>query len=106
MAADRPLEDKGGLNVSVSAGESGGERDGHVGEVLEYAGEPERFNRGDLQRNFKARHVQMIALGANIGSGVLISSGKVGFFLRLCFDSTVSFGFFVVYVFKRIIICR
>jgi amino acid permease len=45
--------------------------------TLEYAGEPESMHRGYLHRNFKARHVQMIALGANIGSGVLISSGKV-----------------------------
>lgn len=47
------------------------------GDVLEYAGEPDSMHRGYLHRNFKARHIQMIALGANIGSGVMISSGKV-----------------------------
>jgi len=30
-----------------------------------------------LQRNFKARHVQMIGLAGCIGSGVFISSGEV-----------------------------
>ncbi|KAI0130411.1 amino acid permease-domain-containing protein [Xylariales sp. AK1849] len=32
--------------------------------------------KGQLKRTFTTRHVQMIALGANIGSGVYISSGK------------------------------
>ncbi|KAK9424555.1 putative aat family amino acid transporter protein [Seiridium unicorne] len=32
--------------------------------------------KGQLKRSFSTRHVQMIALGANIGSGVYISSGK------------------------------
>lgn len=30
-----------------------------------------------LQRNFKARHVQMIGLAGCIGSGVFISTGEV-----------------------------
>lgn len=34
-------------------------------------------DQGKLRRSFGTRHVQMIALGANIGSGVYISSGKV-----------------------------
>ena len=33
--------------------------------------------QGKLKRTFSTRHVQMIALGANIGSGVYVSSGKV-----------------------------
>jgi amino acid permease len=33
--------------------------------------------KGQLKRTFTTRHIQMIALGANIGSGVYISSGKV-----------------------------
>ncbi|KAF7547459.1 hypothetical protein G7046_g8997 [Stylonectria norvegica] len=32
--------------------------------------------QGKLRRSFKTRHVQMIALGANIGSGIYVSSGK------------------------------
>ncbi|EFW99008.1 general amino acid permease [Grosmannia clavigera kw1407] len=32
--------------------------------------------QGSLKRVFKTRHVQMIALGANIGSGVYVSSGE------------------------------
>jgi amino acid transporter len=44
----------------------------------EYAGTSSGDPKGQLRRKFKTRHVQMIALGANIGSGVYVSSGKVG----------------------------
>ena len=43
----------------------------------EYAGAASGENKGQLRRSFKTRHVQMIALGANIGSGVYVSIGKV-----------------------------
>ena len=43
----------------------------------EYAGETMGVAKGALRRTFKTRHVQMVALGANIGSGIYISSGKV-----------------------------
>lgn len=33
-------------------------------------------SQGSLRRTFKTRHIQMIALGANIGSGVYVSSGE------------------------------
>ncbi|EXJ86924.1 hypothetical protein A1O3_03878 [Capronia epimyces CBS 606.96] len=42
----------------------------------EYAGTSGSAPKGQLRRKFKTRHVQMIALGANIGSGVYVSSGK------------------------------
>lgn len=41
------------------------------------AGNAGGTDQGKLRRSFGTRHVQMIALGANIGSGVYISSGKV-----------------------------
>jgi len=51
---------------------------GNVGPVQEYAGQSEAAaNQGQLHRKFKARHVQMIALAGNIGSGVFISLGAV-----------------------------
>ncbi|KAL1898445.1 hypothetical protein Sste5346_003348 [Sporothrix stenoceras] len=37
-----------------------------------HAGAPQ----GKLRRTFRTRHIQMIALGANIGSGVYVSSGE------------------------------
>ena len=43
----------------------------------EYANVGSEAPKGQLRRSFKTRHVQMIALGANIGSGVYVSSGKV-----------------------------
>ena len=43
----------------------------------EYANTGGEAPKGQLRRSFKTRHVQMIALGANIGSGVYVSSGKV-----------------------------
>lgn len=51
---------------------------GNVAPVQEYPGESEAAtNQGQLHRKFKARHVQMIALAGNIGSGVFISLGAV-----------------------------
>lgn len=43
----------------------------------EYPGPSTGIPRGQLRRRFRTRHIQMIALGANIGSGVYIASGKV-----------------------------
>ncbi|CAM1508667.1 Fc.00g055150.m01.CDS01 [Cosmosporella sp. VM-42] len=42
----------------------------------EYANTGGEVPKGKLRRSFKTRHIQMIALGANIGSGIYISSGK------------------------------
>ncbi|EPE02144.1 aat family amino acid transporter [Ophiostoma piceae UAMH 11346] len=41
----------------------------------EYANNGASAPQGQLRRSFRTRHVQMIALGANIGSGVYVSSG-------------------------------
>ena len=43
----------------------------------EYANTGNEAPKGKLRRSFKTRHIQMIALGANIGSGIYVSSGKV-----------------------------
>ncbi|CZR66977.1 related to GAP1-amino acid transport protein [Phialocephala subalpina] len=49
---------------------------GNIGPVREYVNESAAAaNSGQLVRKFKARHVQMIALAGNIGSGVFISLG-------------------------------
>lgn len=51
---------------------------GIVGPAREYVNESAAaVNSGQLHRKFKARHVQMIALAGNIGSGVFISIGAV-----------------------------
>jgi hypothetical protein len=52
---------------------------GNVGAVGEYTNETAKGVEptGHLHRKFKARHVQMIALAGNIGSGVFISIGAV-----------------------------
>lgn len=52
---------------------------GNVGAVGEYTNETAKGVEptGQLHRKFKARHVQMIALAGNIGSGVFISIGAV-----------------------------
>jgi amino acid transporter len=52
---------------------------GNVGAVGEYTNETTKGVEptGHLHRKFKARHVQMIALAGNIGSGVFISIGAV-----------------------------
>jgi amino acid permease len=48
-----------------------------VGEVSAAEQTAEDHAPGHLQRNFKARHVQMIGLAGCIGSGVFISTGEV-----------------------------
>lgn len=51
---------------------------GNIGPTREYVGESAATaNAGQLHRKFKARHIQMIALAGNIGSGVFISLGAV-----------------------------
>ena len=58
---------------------------GNVGPVQEYVNESAApTNSGQLHRKFKARHVQMIALAGNIGSGVFISIGAVSSFSCGC----------------------
>ena len=42
----------------------------------EYAAEAADAHHGELHRAFKARHIQMIGLGGNVGSGLFISTGK------------------------------
>lgn len=49
-----------------------------VGEVYDYPNEV-GGHHGELKRTFKTRHIQMICLGGCIGSGIFISTGKVGF---------------------------
>ncbi|KAF4121705.1 hypothetical protein GMORB2_1544 [Geosmithia morbida] len=46
------------------------------GEEYAVAGARQVAPCGQLRRTFGTRHMQMIALGANIGSGIYISSGK------------------------------
>ena len=45
---------------------------------LEYPDEAPKEHQGQLRRTFKARHIQMICLGGCLGSGIFISTGKVG----------------------------
>lgn len=42
-------------------------------------------NKGhSLKRGLKARHIQMIALGGTIGTGLFMSSGKTTSFISNC----------------------
>lgn len=49
-----------------------------IGEIFDYPGETAAEHKGELRRAFKSRHIQMIVMGGCIGSGLFVSSGKVG----------------------------
>ncbi|KAJ9149467.1 General amino acid permease [Pleurostoma richardsiae] len=68
--------------IATAPARSSGEMQGEVLKAVpqeqgeEYATARGEAPKGKLRRSFKTRHVQMIALGANIGSGIYVSSGK------------------------------
>lgn len=59
-------------------------------------GEVDQLNKSGLQQGFKSRHIQLIALGGTIGTGLFIGSGgilstcgPVGFLIGYCILATV-----------------
>ncbi|CAK7212608.1 hypothetical protein SEUCBS140593_001560 [Sporothrix eucalyptigena] len=71
--------------ITVAPSRFSGEQNGEVLKTMEPLEEGDEYAattahagtpQGKLRRTFRTRHVQMIALGANIGSGVYVSSGE------------------------------
>lgn len=71
------MDSKAGEKVDVSDRSTNSVPAAELGEVYDYPNEV-GGHHGELKRTFKARHIQMICLGGCIGSGIFISTGKVG----------------------------
>jgi amino acid transporter len=71
------MDSKTGEKVDVSERSTNSDPVVEFGEVYDYPNEV-GGHHGELKRTFKARHIQMICLGGCIGSGIFISTGKVG----------------------------